>query len=133
MGLLVRFSHSFFHLYQEETALCSSRGKPCMGVLLMLGFLKTVFLKTFLYALTILLMMLFVMLPCALYCKVKLVSDLWEQLYLASECKSDGRDTVDWSRKWLINFNAGKTQPVSFHCSFNSGAIDVKKGWFCSS
>ena len=79
--------------------MCNFREKPCMSVLLMLGFLKTVFLKTFLYTLMILLMMLFVILPCALYCKVEWASDLWEQLYLSSECKSDGRDTVDWSRK----------------------------------
>ena len=37
-------------------------------------------------------------------------SDLWEQLELASELESDLRDTLDW----LVNFNAGKTQIVSF-------------------
>ena len=36
------------------------------------------------------------------------------------------RDTVDWGRKWLIDFNAGKTQLVSFDQSKNTGAIDVK-------
>ena len=35
-------------------------------------------------------------------------------------------DTVDWSRKWLVDFNAGKTQLVSFDRSKNTGAIDVK-------
>ena len=29
-------------------------------------------------------------------------------------------------RKWLVNFNAGKTQLVSFDRSNNTGAIDVK-------
>ena len=29
-------------------------------------------------------------------------------------------------RKWLVNFNAGKTQLVSFDRSNNIGAIDVK-------
>ena len=36
------------------------------------------------------------------------------------------RDTVDWGRKWLVDFNAGKTQLVSFDRSNNTGAIDVK-------
>ena len=33
---------------------------------------------------------------------------------------------MDWGRKWLVNFNAGKTQLVSFDRSNNTGAIDVK-------
>ena len=41
-------------------------------------------------------------------------SDLQQQLELASELESDLRDTVDWSRKWLVDFNAGKTELVSF-------------------
>ena len=53
-------------------------------------------------------------------------SDLWQQLELASELESDPRDTVDWGRKWLVDFNAGKTQLVSFDRSNNTGAIDVK-------
>ena len=53
-------------------------------------------------------------------------SDLWQQLELASELESDLRDTVDWGRKWLVDFNAGKTQLVSFDRSKNTGAIDVK-------
>ena len=42
------------------------------------------------------------------------------------ELESDLRDTVDWGRKWLVDFNAGKTQLVSFDQSDNTGAIDVK-------
>ena len=53
-------------------------------------------------------------------------SDLWQQLELASELESDLRDTVDWSKKWLVDFSAGKTQLVSFDQSNNSGSIDVK-------
>ena len=45
---------------------------------------------------------------------------------MASELESDLRDTVDWCRKWLVDFNAGKTQLVSFDRSKNTGAIDVK-------
>ena len=55
-----------------------------------------------------------------LYSKCDQASDLWQQLELASELESDLRGTVDWGRKWLVDFNAGKTQLVSF------GVIDVK-------
>ena len=34
--------------------------------------------------------------------------------------------TLDWAKKWLFDFNAGKTQLVSFDQSNNSGSIDVK-------
>ena len=47
-------------------------------------------------------------------------------LELASELKSDLWDTVDWGRTWLVDFNAGKTQLVTFDESNNTGAIDVK-------
>ena len=53
-------------------------------------------------------------------------SDLWQQLELASELDSDLQDTVDWARKWLVDFIAGKTQLVSFDCCNNTGASDVK-------
>ena len=61
-----------------------------------------------------------------LYSKCDQASDLWQQLELASELESDLRDTVDWGRKWLVDFNAGKTQLVLFDRSKNTGAIDVK-------
>ena len=61
-----------------------------------------------------------------LYSKCDHASDLWQQLELASELESDLRDTVDWGRKWLVDFNAGRTQLVSFDQSKNTGAIDVK-------
>ena len=54
-------------------------------------------------------------------------SNLWQQLELASELEFDLRDTVDWGKKWLVDFNAGKTQLVSFDQSNNNGSIDVKK------
>ena len=43
-----------------------------------------------------------------LYSKCDEASHLWQQLELASELESDLPDTVDWGRKWLIDFNAGK-------------------------
>ena len=52
-------------------------------------------------------------------------SYLW-QLELASELQSDLRDTVDWGRKSLVGFNAGKTQLVAFVWPNNSRTIDVK-------
>ena len=61
-----------------------------------------------------------------LYSKCDQASDLWQQLELASELESDLRDTVDWGKKWLVDFNAGKTQLVSFDWSNNNGCIDVK-------
>ena len=61
-----------------------------------------------------------------LYSKCDQASDLWQQLELASELESDIRDTVDWGKKWLVDFNAGKTQLVSFDWSNNNGSIDVK-------
>ena len=33
---------------------------------------------------------------------------------------------MNWGRKWLADFNAGKTQLVSFDRSNNTGATDVK-------
>ena len=48
-----------------------------------------------------------------LYSKCDQACDLWQQLELASELETDLRDTVDWGRKWLVDFNAGKTQLVS--------------------
>ena len=49
-----------------------------------------------------------------LYSKCDQASDLWQQLELVSELESDQRDTVDWGKKWLVDFNDGKTQLVSF-------------------
>ena len=51
---------------------------------------------------------------------------MWQQLELASELESDLQDIVDWGRKWLYDFNAGKTQQVSPEWSNNTGASDVK-------
>ena len=63
-----------------------------------------------------------------LYSRCDQASNLWQQLELAPELESDLRDTVDWGKKWLVDFSAGKTQPVSFDRSNNNGSIDVKMG-----
>ena len=61
-----------------------------------------------------------------LYSRCDRASDLWQQLELASELESDLRDMVDWGKKWLVDFNAGKTQLVSCDRSNSNGSIDVK-------
>ena len=45
---------------------------------------------------------------------------------IPKELESDLRITVDYGKKWLVDFNAGKTQLVLFDRSNNAGAIDVK-------
>ena len=49
---------------------------------------------------------------------------MWQQPELASELESDLCDTVDWGKEWLVDFNAGKTQLVSFDQSNNNGSFD---------
>ena len=63
-----------------------------------------------------------------LYSKCNQASDLWQQLELASELESDLQDTVDWGKKWLVDFNAGKTQLVLFDRSNDTGSIYVNWG-----
>ena len=53
-------------------------------------------------------------------------SALQIQLELASELESNRQDTVDWGRKWLVDFNTAKTQLVLFDQSNSTGGIDVK-------
>ena len=40
--------------------------------------------------------------------KCDLASGLWQQLELVLEVESDPQDIVNWGRKWLVKFNAGK-------------------------
>ena len=61
-----------------------------------------------------------------LYYKCDQAPDLWQQLEFAFELESDLQDTVDWGKKWIVDFNAGKTQLVLFNRSNNNGSIDVK-------
>ena len=39
-------------------------------------------------------------------------------------------ETLDWGKKGLVDFNAGKTQLVSFDWSNNNGSINVKMDGF---
>ena len=61
-----------------------------------------------------------------LCCKCSQVSDLLQQLELASELEPDLRDSVDCGRMWLVDFNVRKIQQVSFGRSNNPGGTDVK-------
>ena len=45
---------------------------------------------------------------------------------MASELESDLKDTVDWGKKWLVDFNSRKTQLVLFDQSNNTGSIDLR-------
>ena len=55
---------------------------------------------------------------------------MWQELELTPELESDLRDTVDWGRKWVVDFNSVKSQLVLFELSNNSGAIDGKLSGF---
>ena len=62
----------------------------------------------------------------SLYSNCDRASDLWQQLELPSELEPDLRNTVDWGKKQLVDFNPGKTELDSFDRSNNNGSIDVK-------
>ena len=47
-----------------------------------------------------------------LYSKYVQASDLMQQLELGSERESGLQGTMDWSRKWFVDFNAGKAQLI---------------------
>ena len=49
-----------------------------------------------------------------LYSVCQKASDMWKRVEISLGFESDLRDTVDWGRRWLVSFNAGKTQLVSF-------------------
>ena len=76
----------------------------------MLEFLKAPFLVLhFSYYTLMTFLMIFVILlanadDTTFYSKCDQASGLWQQLELASELESDLRDTVDWGKKWLVDF-----------------------------
>ena len=77
---------------------------------------------TFLIMLPVILLFMLII----LLSKCDQTSDLWQQLESTSELEPDLKDTIDWSKKWLVDFNAGKTQLIFFDWSNNTGAMDVK-------
>ena len=96
----------------------------------MLDILKVPFLALhyFYYTLMTFLMMLSVILLCddtTLHSKCDQASNLMQQLELASNLNLI-YETLKWGSQWLFDINAEKTQLVSFHLSYNIGAVDVK-------
>ena len=61
-------------------------------------------------------------------CLLQIWSGFWfvATAKLASKLGSALRGTMDWDRKWLVAFNAGKTQLLIFDRSNNRCAIDVE-------
>ena len=107
-------------------------GSSHKNIKLMLEFLMAPFLVLHFShnRLMIYLMMLSVILPSmlmVLLCsKCDQASDIWQQLELVSELESDLQNIVDWGRRWLVDFSAGKTHLVLLDKSNNTGAIDVE-------
>ena len=89
---------------------------------LMLEFLNVPFLVlhfSYYTSVTFLTMLVVILLSMPMiYCYQ--ASDLWQEL------ESDLQDTVEWGKKWLLYFNAGKTQLVLFDQTYNNGSIDRK-------
>ena len=131
MEFQVRYLALFFHLSVIGSFSWFWAGSLHKNIQLMLEFLKGSILDLLFsyYALMTFLMMLSVILLSLLMIllsSLNVIWHLWQQLELASELKSDLQDTVDWGRKSLVGFNAGKTQLVLLGKSNNTGAIDVK-------
>ena len=105
-------------------------GGLCKNIQLMLEFLKVLFLVLhFLYYILLTFLMIFSVRLLSML--MRLMSDTSHLIYgnnlsRLPELNSDLCNTVFWVRKWLVDFNNGKTQLVSFHQSNNSGATDVK-------
>ena len=81
------------------------------NISLMLEFLKAPFwVQRFsYYTLMTFLKMLFVIFDdTSLYSKCDQASHLWQQLELVPELESDLQNTVDWGKKWLVDFSGGK-------------------------
>ena len=95
----------------------------------MLEFLKAPFLVLHFsyYTLMTFLIMLSVMLLSMLMILLSILSVI---RHLVCGSKWNWLLNLDWGRKWLADFNAGKTQLVSFDWSNNTGAIDMKMDGF---
>ena len=113
---------------------------PFMLELLKLSFLALHFsyslLVTFLKMLSVILLSM--LYDTNFYSTCDQAYDLWQQLKLAFELESHLWYTVDWGRKWLVDFNSGKAQLVLFDRSNNTDPNNVKidrpfteeKSWF---
>ena len=129
MEFQVRYLALFFHLSVIGSFSWFWAGSLHKNIQLMLEFLKGSILDllfsyytlmTFLMLSVILLSLLMILLST-----LNVIWHLWQQLEF-DQLKTDLQDAVDWGRKSLVGFNAGKTQLVLLGKSNNTGAIDVK-------
>ena len=129
MEFQVRYLALFFYLSVIGSFSWFWTGSLHKNIQLMLEFLKGSILDllfsyytlmTFLMLSVILLSLLMILLST-----LNVIWHLWQQLEF-DQLKTDLQDTVDWGRKSLVGFNAGKTQLVLLGKSNNTGAIDVK-------
>ena len=98
---------------------------------LMLEFLKAPFLVShFSYCTLMTFLMLSVILLYMLMIVLSVLSMIWHLT-----CSNNLNwllnsnliyETLDWSKKWLVDFNAGKTQMISFDLSSDTDSIDMK-------
>ena len=72
----------------------------------------------------ILLSILVILWFCTLKCDKP--SDFWQKKELAFAPEPDLQGNVDWDKKRLVDFNAGKTQLISLDWPYISGTIIVK-------
>ena len=97
---------------------------------LMLEFLKAPFLviNFSYYTLITFLMMLSVILLSMLM--ILLFIQGWQQLELASELESDLQDTVDWGKKWLVDFLVLFNTVLTPTSHFAGGRTNIKlRSW----
>ena len=129
MEFQVKYLALFFYLSVIGSFSWFWTGSLHKNIQLMLEFLKGSILDllfsyytlmTFLMLSVILLSLLMILLST-----LNVIWHLWQQLEF-DQLKTDLQDTVDWGRKSLVGFNAGKTQLVLLGKSNNTGAIDVK-------
>ena len=113
--------------------LSKAIGNLYKNIQLMLEFFKALFLVLQFSYYILMIFLMNIICNIAIYVddtilcsKCDQASDLWKQLIFASELESDLRYTVDCGRKWLVNFNAGKTQLVLFGRFSNTGTVDTK-------
>ena len=71
-----------------------------------------------------------ILIDSSLYWKCDQTFYFWQQLEFAFGLESDQSDTVDWGRKFLVDFTAEKMHLVAFDQSNNSVAIVVKMDGF---
>ena len=44
-----------------------------------------------------------------IYSSCDKASEMWKELEMSVDLKSDLRDTMEWDGRWLVTFNDGKT------------------------